>query len=192
MTSNEGQPAGPENQEQYEATVLDFLDKEMAAVQPSKKKDEQLDELDALVSDLLKQVITEADQPKDGNTLLLDEEDELFAGVEQFSKDAAAIASMSTPGQQAQPEITPVHKKNASIEQEKPQTQTAKPAPALFSKASAPSKSKLPVMVGYGGRGCGCGADHWSGHLFLIRVLKQSPGRRVQAGGNSGGNSGGQ
>ena len=70
MTRNEGRPTGPNNQDQYEATVLDFLDKEMAAAQPATKKDHQSEELDALVSDLLKQVITEAEQPLGGASLI--------------------------------------------------------------------------------------------------------------------------
>jgi hypothetical protein len=40
----------------YEAAVLDLLNKEMAAVQSPRKEIIQSDELDALVSDLLKQV----------------------------------------------------------------------------------------------------------------------------------------
>ena len=52
-----------EKQEQYEAAVLDFLNKEIEAVQPIQEGKEQSRELDALVTDLLKQVISESDQP---------------------------------------------------------------------------------------------------------------------------------
>jgi hypothetical protein len=43
----------------YEAAVLDLLDREMATMQSSRKEITQSDELDALVSDLLKQVLIE-------------------------------------------------------------------------------------------------------------------------------------
>ena len=81
MNRNQTETGDPEDREKYESAVLEFLDKEMAAVQPQKKND-QADELDALVTDLLKQVITESDEkPSSGKHLLIDEEDELFAGL---------------------------------------------------------------------------------------------------------------
>ena len=91
MTSHEGQPAGTDTQDSYEATVLDFLDKEMATVQESKIKNQQSDELDALVTDLLKQVITEADQTPVVDKPLFDE-DELFADFPADPQAAAANA----------------------------------------------------------------------------------------------------
>ncbi len=63
MGTNKEQTPESNNKANYEAAVLDFLDKEMAAVQqPNKKQNESGQEVDALVSDLLKQVITESDQ----------------------------------------------------------------------------------------------------------------------------------
>jgi periplasmic protein TonB len=64
MSRDDRQAAGSSSQENYEAAVLDFLDKEMAAVQPAQKKNAQSEELDALVSNLMKQVLTEAEEPK--------------------------------------------------------------------------------------------------------------------------------
>ncbi len=81
MTSNKGQPLELIAQNEYEATVLDFLEKEMANDQPAEKKDPQSDELNALVSDMLKQVITEAERPQSLNELVYDKEDDLFAGL---------------------------------------------------------------------------------------------------------------
>ena len=46
MNSHEGHPAGIETQEEYEAAVLDFLDKEMAMVQETQKINPQSDELE--------------------------------------------------------------------------------------------------------------------------------------------------
>lgn len=81
MTSNKGQPFEFKAQNEYEATVLDFLEKEMADVQPAEEKDPQSDELNALVADMLKQVITEAEGPQSLNELVYDKEDDLFAGL---------------------------------------------------------------------------------------------------------------
>ena len=63
MGTNKEQITKSDSQANYESAVLDFLDKEMAAVQPNKQQDEPGQEVDALVTDLLKQVITESDQP---------------------------------------------------------------------------------------------------------------------------------
>ena len=46
--------------DKYEETVLEFLDKEIAAAQPIQTQGEHSDDLEALVSDLMKQVITES------------------------------------------------------------------------------------------------------------------------------------
>ena len=62
MIAKDGQPAEPGSQNNYEAAVLDFLDKEMADVQSTMTENRQSEELDALVADLLKQVMTESDQ----------------------------------------------------------------------------------------------------------------------------------
>ena len=61
MSSDDKQATGKNSQENYEAAVLDFLDKEMASVQPAEKKNSQSEELDTLVSNLMQQVITEAE-----------------------------------------------------------------------------------------------------------------------------------
>jgi TonB family protein len=64
MAGDKGQATGSGNQANYETVVLDFLNREMATVQLTQNVKSQSDELDALVSDLLKQVITESDQPQ--------------------------------------------------------------------------------------------------------------------------------
>jgi hypothetical protein len=68
MSINDGHDS-PEDlrDEKYESTVLDFLNKELAAAQPIQKQKNQSDDLDALVSDLMKQVITESDQSHAGH-----------------------------------------------------------------------------------------------------------------------------
>ncbi len=49
----------------YEAAVLDFLDKELAAAERPQLHNDQSDELDALVTDLLRRVISESDRQTD-------------------------------------------------------------------------------------------------------------------------------
>jgi TonB family protein len=69
MTDDNERTTGWEDRELEEAAVLKFLDKAIAAVRPVREVKEQPSELDTLVSDLLKQVISESDQPQvDGKT----------------------------------------------------------------------------------------------------------------------------
>ena len=65
MGTNKEETPESGSQANYEAAVLDFLDREMAAVQPKSQQDQSGQEVDALVTDLLKQVITESDRPND-------------------------------------------------------------------------------------------------------------------------------
>jgi TonB family protein len=73
MAGNKAINDGSDHPSSYEAAVLDFLDREMAAVQPPQKINNQSDELDALVSDLLRQVITESDKSESSYTGISDE-----------------------------------------------------------------------------------------------------------------------
>jgi TonB family protein len=163
MTSNEGQPTGTDTQDSYESTVLDFLDKEMATVQEAQKKNQQSDELDALVTDLLKQVITEADQTKAVEKPLFDE-DELFSGLPgnpQTASNAAGTDKSSTVDQPADS----VHSRisgstaKAMVEVEKavakpePKPESLKtpqaPLSAVFGSSVAPQR-RIPVMAAAG------------------------------------------
>lgn len=168
MTSDGDHSAGLDNQEQYEATVLDFLDREMAAVQPAPAKDKQLDDLDALVSDLLKQVITEADQPQDGRAILnadkplFDNEDELFAGLrsapETAPPTAAEIAKperepeiaaeSETPPQSASPDIQTVPEAEKSEPEEVPVKVEAEPQVRKAEPVPIPSFASAPAVAG--------------------------------------------
>ena len=75
MIAKDGQPAEPGSLDSYEAAVLDFLDKEMADVQSTMNENRQSEELDALVADLLQQVMTESDQPQVSGEMLTSPED---------------------------------------------------------------------------------------------------------------------
>ncbi len=66
MSSSENPKTKTDSQgDVYEAAVLDFLNKELEAARQPNERSEQSEELDTLVADLLKQVITESDQQKD-------------------------------------------------------------------------------------------------------------------------------
>lgn len=159
MNSHERQPAGIETQEQYESAVLDFLDKEMAMVQETQKMNSQSDELDALVSDLLKQVITEADQPQSQSPdKPLFDEDELFGDLAPSQKQ---VADKAGPAQvpavekkAAAPLPTSPTKTAAKVEELTPTAEPEakreeKPAPAqtvMFGSSVAPQR-KFPVMA---------------------------------------------
>ena len=163
MSSNEGHPADPDAQDKYEATVLDFLDREMAAAQPAQEAKQQSSDLDALVSDLLKQVITEADQPQDGNKLLFDSEDELFSGMtsEQqkspFSVGEAAETALpadtSAPAETivptpAPPVEEPPAAESGSMRELLPEKQPSHAFPkGLLMASTLAAKGKLPVKV---------------------------------------------
>jgi periplasmic protein TonB len=160
MTSNEGQPAGTDTQDNYESTVLDFLDKEMATVQEAHKKNQQSDELDALVTDLLKQVITEADQTQAVDKPWFDE-DELFSGLpgdSQITSTATGTDKSSTADQPADPVHSPFPASTAKPT-EKVETTVAKPVPkseilktpqaspsVVFGASVAPQR-RIPVMA---------------------------------------------
>lgn len=159
MNSHERQPAGIETQEQYESAVLDFLDKEMAMVQETQKMNSQSEELDALVSDLLKQVITEADQTQtQGPDKPLFDEDELFSDLTPSQKQVAEKASPAqvpaVEKKAAAPLLTSPPKTAAKVEALKPTaepetTKEEKPASAqtvMFGSSVAPQR-KFPVMA---------------------------------------------
>jgi len=74
MIAKDGQPAESDSQSNYEAAVLDFLDNEMVEVQSTLTEKKQSDELDALVADLLHQVMTESDQAQTGEMMVSSED----------------------------------------------------------------------------------------------------------------------
>ncbi len=148
MGSNEGHTAKPDNQGNYEAAVLEFLDKEMAAVKPAARQNDQADELDALVSDLLKQVITESDHPKDirGEPAEVSEEESLLAEFPPKEVETSAPISTLEPPVPTPP--PPIEKGViAKPEEEAPEVQasTIPPTPA-FAPPTA-TKRRIPMMA---------------------------------------------
>jgi periplasmic protein TonB len=139
MTRNEVQTPRADNpDEQYEATVLDFLEQEIAATQPGKDKKDQSAELDALVSDLLKQVISESDQqpesqqsaPEDLNAVL----SEFVPQEEARSGENVRATVTDSIGAQARAESAGG-----------PQPKIA--APILFAPAAAAPKRRMPLIA---------------------------------------------
>jgi TonB family protein len=152
MNSNEGRPAAQGTQEDYEATVLDFLDREMATVQQAQSSNQQSEELDALVADMLKQVITETDQTQSIDKPLFDE-DALFAGLFPESQKPADVSG--DPSQYSVP-ATPSAMKEIvlpaaqSTEESEPLPQTAathSATAAIFASSTVAASRKFPVKA---------------------------------------------
>jgi TonB family protein len=150
MSVNDRQTAKHDNQDKYEAAVLDFLDQEMAAVQPTKKGKEQTEELDALVSDLLKQVITESDQPA-SNRAASDEINKLISELAPLRETAPPAEKKAA---QPEPLKGPSHADNiysvtaAPKEAEKPAKTKPKVVAAPAAKApQAPSVSFFALLL---------------------------------------------
>ncbi|MBN2339823.1 MAG: energy transducer TonB [Acidobacteria bacterium] len=113
MSGDKGRGPLPEG-ENYESVVLNFLDREMAAAQPADTNKDHSDDLDALVSDLLKQVISEADQT-DTRPAAYDETESLLAEfppvevgpLDVKSPAETAADSHSDPATREAPETGP-------------------------------------------------------------------------------------
>jgi TonB family protein len=93
MTRHEMQSVVRKEPDNYETVVLDFLDKEMAAVQPKTKTAEHADDTDALISDLLKQVLTESSQPKSSSLTIPDDREAMLAEFPPAEVNAAPAKS---------------------------------------------------------------------------------------------------
>ncbi|MDM7996810.1 MAG: TonB family protein [Acidobacteriota bacterium] len=161
MSGDKEQTTGSSAQGKYEATVLDFLDKEATEVRHSKKSDEYNDELNALVSDLLKQVMEEADQ-KSGPTYEPDKVEDLLAEFMPLQEAVPAKAATnpepalhqestgqasSVPEKKAvSPELL-VETKAGPTEMEKLAASTPSPAPGSLFAASAPVKRGFPKIA---------------------------------------------
>jgi periplasmic protein TonB len=74
-------PKSTHQDREYEANVLDFLNKEIAASRPNQKPKTQLEEVDLLVSDLLKQAITESNQQQENRTATIENADKFLSGL---------------------------------------------------------------------------------------------------------------
>ena len=105
MTRQETKSAASTEPDNYETLVLDFLNKEMASVQKNNQKAEHTDDLDALVSDLLNQVIQESNQPQDSLQAIPDEREAMFAEFPPVELKAKPAESIIQEHENASPEF---------------------------------------------------------------------------------------
>lgn len=162
MTVKEGQTAKSDNQDNYEATVLDFLDKEMSAAQPSPKQKEYSEELDELVTGLLKQVIHEADGKKPAQNAGVESLDDLIAefspasdapgpGAKMDSSSKSGLNSGSAATRTVSAAVLPEAAKAADAESPKKEksakTDGHKSAGSLFASPASMAKRKTPIIA---------------------------------------------
>jgi TonB family protein len=162
MIAKDGQPAESDSQRNYEAAVLDFLDNEMADVQSTPTEKKQSEELDALVANLLHQVMTESDQAQTGEMMVSSEDmNDLLAEFkpqqdtvslpenDNTSPDPAAVQTESLsseyedyPCQEAVESPVPESQIVQTLEVEASDPITA----AIFASPAA-QKSRMPMIA---------------------------------------------
>ncbi len=154
--SKDGQPAEQDGRSNYEAAVLDFLDKEMAGAQLPLTEKKQSEDLDALVAGLLQQVISEADQPSAAGPVVSDEMKDLFAEFEPQTGAAPAPKSASAKPESfrnedaregegfAAEEAALIAKEFPAEEPERPETSA--PEASVFA-AKAARKNRTPMIA---------------------------------------------
>lgn len=166
MNANDEQPAESESQSSYEAAVLDFLDKEMANVQSAMTEKKQAEELDALVADLLQQVMTESDQLQLSGEMPATPED-IKDLIAEFPPQQETVSPPKSESAPPEPELESELVQEVSIsagEDISVQETAASPIPespaepstdvkaslapvaALFSSQSAP-QSRMPMIA---------------------------------------------
>jgi TonB family protein len=162
MIAKDGQLAESDSQSNYEAAVLDFLDKEMGDVQSTRTEKKQSEELDALVANLLHQVMTESEQAQTGEMVVSSEDmNDLLAEFtpqqdmvslpesENKSPDPAVVQTESLS---SEPEDAPSQEAIESPVPESPMEQTPEIeastpiVEALFASPAA-QKSKMPMIA---------------------------------------------
>jgi periplasmic protein TonB len=141
MTGDKGQATGSGNKNSYEETVLHFLDKEMSAVSKPQKPTENGAELDDLVSDLLNQVIHEANQNEPTPKVEVETFADLIAEFGPQQEPAPPpgkpnLASKTDPMPGKTENSAPIHERGGS---ESAATTTVKP-----SIAESAGEIKLP------------------------------------------------
>ena len=162
MIAKDGQPAESDSQSNYEAAVLDFLDNEMADVQSTLTEKKQSEELDALVADLLHQVMTESDQAQTGEMMVSSEDmNDLLAEFmpqqdtvslpesENTSPDPAAVQTESLSSEY---EDYPCQEAVESPVLESPIAQTPEveasvPIAAAIFASPAAQKNRMPMIA---------------------------------------------
>jgi TonB family protein len=118
MDSDEGKKTGFDIQADYEATVLEFLDKEIAASNSAveQKKKEESEELEALVSDLLKQAISESDQPQNNSVDTSAGTDMLFSDLHAESESDLISSEFQDESNKSSCSPSPTESEETSFE----------------------------------------------------------------------------
>ncbi len=135
MSGNELQSKALENQdENYERTVLNFLNSEMAHSQPGDGLEKQSKELDSIVSDLLKQVISESDSQQENPKLRPEDPFSEFPDAQNTN-----LSVKESPALQAPPE---------TIRGAQPRAHAAAaPAAIPIPGASTVAKGRFPIQA---------------------------------------------
>jgi TonB family protein len=106
MSRKEEQAMESASPDDCEALVLDLMNKEMVSIQLTAEAKEQPDEVDVLVSDLLKQMMTDPDQAQSGKTTDLEEIDGLLLECMTSEKKDPSSETKNMP---PDPESEPAH-----------------------------------------------------------------------------------
>jgi TonB family protein len=148
MGTNKEQTSESDDQANYEAAVLDFLDREMAAVQPNKHREESGEEVDALVTDLLKQVITESDQPSGGPTGISEDLEDILSEFPpaEANEVPAGSENLESSGQTAIPPIETRQEAPVNPKQEMPVGELFNPRLPNFALGMGPRR-KIPIII---------------------------------------------
>jgi TonB family protein len=162
MIAKDGQPAESDSQSNYEAAVLDFLDNEMMDVPSTLIEKKQSEELDALVADLLHQVMTESDQAQTGEMMIASEDmDDLLAEFmpqpdkillpesENRSPEPAAVQTESLSSEyedslRQETVESPIRKSPIA---QTPEVEASTPIAAAIFASPAAQKSRMPMIV---------------------------------------------
>ena len=161
MTGNRGQIGESSRQDRQEATAMDFLDQAASAVQQPQKPKEYSAELDALVSDLMQQVIREADQ-KPNPTAEPDNIDDLLAEFLPHQDEPLTVGSKdpapnSAPGSKNTANTVLIdepfsHQGTSTLSLKPPaaempaQINTLPQKTPIFASTSA-NKRKFPILI---------------------------------------------
>ncbi len=185
MIAKDGQPDESDSQRNYEAAVLDFLDNEMADVQSTPTEKKQSEELDALVANLLHQVMTESDQAQTGEMMVSSEDmNDLLAEFvpqqdtvslpenDNTSPDAAAVQTESLSSEY---EDSPCQEAVESPVPESPIVQTPEveastPIAAAIFASPAAQKSRMSMIAAVRGLHAGCDRNC---RLLLFGIIEQ-------------------
>jgi periplasmic protein TonB len=143
MDSKEKYESESDSRDHAEATLLNFLEKEVDGFKPPQPKKKQPDDLDALMSDLLKQVITETDQPQSDSKASSVTKDDTRR--DPVSPEKPAVENKNP--QQVESVPAKASAKEPKVEPEKTVTERSVPTKAQPSPPKPVAESPKPVIA---------------------------------------------